>query len=176
MVDAYERLSDESRYRRFLSPHKQLTDAELRYFTEVDHHDHEALVAGDPESGEWVGVARYVRSPAVPESAEVAVTVIDDWHGCGVGTRLTMELAKRALEEGVTTFTAVVLSDNAMMLNLLGDLGDVRIVSRDGGTVELAVELSQTGIDHLRRLLKVVATGEIRPLARHERPQSGRDA
>ena len=61
MVDAYERLSDESRYRRFLSPHKQLTDAELRYFTEVDHHDHEALVAGDPESGEWVGVARYVR-------------------------------------------------------------------------------------------------------------------
>ena len=48
MTEAFEHLSEESRYRRFLSPHAGLTDAELRYFTEVDHHDHEALVAVDP--------------------------------------------------------------------------------------------------------------------------------
>ena len=41
----FERLSEESRYRRFLSPMQQLSGPMLRYLTEVDHHDHEALVA-----------------------------------------------------------------------------------------------------------------------------------
>jgi hypothetical protein len=48
----------------------------LRYLTEVDHRDHEAIVALDDASGEGVGVVRYVRS-GTPDGAEVAVTVTD---------------------------------------------------------------------------------------------------
>ena len=51
LVDGFERLSEESRYRRFLAPRGRLSDAELRYFSEVDHHDHEALVVSIPRAG-----------------------------------------------------------------------------------------------------------------------------
>ena len=61
LVEGFERLSEESRSQRFLSPHGPLSETELRYLTEVDHHDHEALVAIDSRTGQCVGVARYVR-------------------------------------------------------------------------------------------------------------------
>ena len=48
-------MSEESRYRRFLAPKPSFTAAELAYLTEIDHHDHEALIAIEPQSGEPVG-------------------------------------------------------------------------------------------------------------------------
>lgn len=71
----FERLSDESRYRRFLSRGSQLSDPVVRDLTHVDHHDHEALVAAAGD-GTVVGVARYVRLPRDPEAAEAAVAIV----------------------------------------------------------------------------------------------------
>src|SRR5688572_16345730 len=103
LLRGFERLSDESRYQRFLSPMPELSESMVRYLTDVDHHDHEALVALDDASGEGVGVARFVRDPQRPERAEAAVTVIDDWQGRGVGTLLLELLAGRARQEGIDT-------------------------------------------------------------------------
>ena len=64
LVEGLKQMSEESRYRRFLAPKPSFTAAELAYLTEVDHRDHEALIAIEPESGDPVGVARYVRSQA----------------------------------------------------------------------------------------------------------------
>jgi hypothetical protein len=58
--DGADWLSERSRYRRSLSLHSSLTPAELAYFPDVDHHDHGALVAIDPTTGEGIGVARTV--------------------------------------------------------------------------------------------------------------------
>src|SRR6476619_2159467 len=91
-VDGFARLSDESRYRRFLAAKKRLSDDELAFFTELDHHGHEALGAVDPATGEGLGVARYVRDPARYEIAEAAVAVIDDWQGRGLGRVLLERL------------------------------------------------------------------------------------
>lgn len=164
LLEGFERLSPQSRYRRFLSPHEKLTDRELRYFTEVDHHDHEALVALDPASGAGVGVARFVRSAEDPTSAELAVAVIDDWQRQGVGTRLVTALAERAREEGITSFTALVLADNELMLNLLGEVGEISVGDDEAGAVQVTVELPETGLGRLGRLLRAVAQGELRPL------------
>lgn len=95
----FKRLSAESRYRRFLTPMPKLNKSALAYLTEVNHHDHEALLALDAH-GNGVGVARYVRRDA-SDAAEAAVAVIDDWQGRGVGTLLLELLADRAREEGV---------------------------------------------------------------------------
>jgi RimJ/RimL family protein N-acetyltransferase len=146
MTAAFERLSPESRYRRFLTPHDRLTTAELRYLTEVDHHDHEALVATDPRTGEGVGVARYVRDPERPDTAEVAVAVADHWQGQGVGTELLHRLADRARDEGILRFTALVVADNAAARRLLADLGTVRVVDEAQGAVELTVDLPEVGL------------------------------
>jgi RimJ/RimL family protein N-acetyltransferase len=169
LARGFERLSEQSRYRRFLSPRGPLSGAELRYFTEVDHHDHEALVAVDPVTGEGVGVARFVRSDDDPGSAEFAIAVVDDWHRRGVGSRLVAALADRAREEQITCFTALALAENEAMLSLLRELGQVRSQASGVGTVELAVDLPATGLDRLRRLLGAVARGEITVLPRRLR-------
>lgn len=155
--EGFERLSLESRYERFLSPLDHLSAAVLRYFTEVDHHDHEALVALDPESGRMVGVARYVRDEN-PEIAEAAITVADDWQGRGLGTLLLHELAERAREEGIERFSAYVLARNEDMLGLLRRLGPARVVDRQHGAVQIEAELPRAGVsDQLRGLLKLAA-------------------
>jgi len=163
LSEKFDRLSEESRYRRFLSPHDRLSAAELRYFTEVDHHDHEALVAVDPRTRAGVGIARYIRWTEDPQSAELAVAVLDDWQGKRVGTRLASALAERAREEGINVFTAFVLADNNAMLSLARELGDVRVLNRDQGTVELAIQLPDTGPGRLIPLLRAVASGQLRP-------------
>jgi hypothetical protein len=58
LAAAVDLSSDEAIYRRFLNPHGRLTAAELRYLTEVDHRDHEALLAVIPGAeGVWVSPA-----------------------------------------------------------------------------------------------------------------------
>src|SRR5207342_1997238 len=109
------RLSPESRRLRFLRRKDELTPAELRYFTDVDHHDHEALGALDHTGGRGVGVARYVRDAGDPQAAEIAVTVADDWQGRGLGTELLAQLTRRARCEGIGRFTALVSANNAAM-------------------------------------------------------------
>jgi GNAT superfamily N-acetyltransferase len=163
LATAFERLSDESRYRRFLSPHGRLTHGELRYLTEVDHHDHEALVALDPATGEGMGVARYVRDRGRPDSAEVAVAVADHCQGRGVGTLLLHRLADRARKEGIRRFTALMLADNAPMAHLLADLGETQVLDAGQGAVELAVTLPESGLGpDLAGWLRAAARGAMR--------------
>src|SRR5829696_1288986 len=85
LVDAFHRLSPETRYRRFFGPVKELPPRVVDQLTQVDHDDHEALVALD-DAGAIVAVARYVRT--APGEAEPAVVVADDWQRRGLGGRL----------------------------------------------------------------------------------------
>jgi GNAT superfamily N-acetyltransferase len=138
--EGFDRLSLQSRYERFMSPMDELSPSMLRYFTEVDHHDHEALVAVHFDSGADVGIARYVRVDD-PHTAEAAVTVADAWHGHGIGTALLNALAQRACEEGIRRFTALVLARNEDMIDMLFRLGPAEIVDRSQGVVEVVAEL-----------------------------------
>src|SRR5690348_18367682 len=72
LADGFARLSARSRQQRFLGPKKMLSAAELRYLTDVDHHDHEALGALSPADGWGVGIARYIRDADDPRAAEIA--------------------------------------------------------------------------------------------------------
>jgi acetyltransferase len=127
LSDGIAHLSDETVHRRFLSPKRHFTAAELRYLTEVDGHDHVALVAEDPrEPGPLLGVGRFVRLAEDPEAAEIAILVADPFQGQGLGSLLGAELARAAAAEGVRRFTATMLADNrpaqALMAKLTGHL------------------------------------------------------
>lgn len=159
---AFERLSDESRYRRFLGPMPELSESLLRYLVEVDHHDHEAIVAIDEETGEAVGDARYVRDIGRPDVAELAVTVIDDWQGRGLGSLLLEVIGARAREEGIPTFTALVLASNQEIVDLFEREGTVRVVDRESGTIELEMPIPAVGLSlAIRKLLRVAARGDV---------------
>jgi RimJ/RimL family protein N-acetyltransferase len=140
LAEAYEQLSETSRYRRFFAVKPHLSEQSLAYFTNVDHHDHEALIAVAPDSGRLVGVARFIRDPREPDQAEVAVTVIDSWQRRGLGTVLLRELARRAAEEDIRHFTAEILAENRPMLTLAHRLGHAE-TTRDGITVSARIDL-----------------------------------
>jgi RimJ/RimL family protein N-acetyltransferase len=144
LADGFARLSPESRRLRFLHRKDVLSAAELRYFTDVDHHDHEALGALDHAGGRGVGVARYVRDADDPYAAEIAVTVVDDWQGRGLGAELLAQLSGRARAEGIRRFTALVSADNPAMTALLRRLC-ADPVRREHGTVEWEITLVPSG-------------------------------
>ena len=114
----------------------KLSEHDLTYLTEVDHHDHEALVALDEGTGDIIGVARFVRTG--PLEAEPAIVVGDDWQGRGLGTQLMDRLADRAREEGIARFRAPVLSDNEAVLSVLGGLGE-HWIRREGNMIEVEI-------------------------------------
>jgi len=164
LAESFERLSDESRYRRFFTTKPGLSSAELDYLVDVDHRDHEAIVAVDPSTGEALGVARYVRSRDDGEVAEVAVTVVDDWQGRGLGRALLDRLTYRARREGVRYFSALVQNDNWASLGLAAGAGDP---DRCAGTgvVGLVLEIPpKRGIGvRLARALGAAAAGGLIP-------------
>jgi GNAT superfamily N-acetyltransferase len=156
IADGFDRLSTRSRYRRFFAPLERLTPADLRYLTEVDHHAHEALIAYDKETGQSLGVARFVinagetASAGVDEKpvfAELAVTVVDDWQQRGVATALLERLLARAREEGVTHFVALILDENDEAMALFRHLAPEGTQPRRSasGHLELVIRLPEPG-------------------------------
>ena len=164
LAEGFARLSYESRQLRFLTGKPNLTPAELRYFTEIDHHDHEALGALNPVDGRGLGIARYIRHAEDPAGAEVAVTVIDEWQRRGLGTELLNRLADRARQEGIRHFTALVSSDNAGVQGLLREsLVGARVTDRESGAVEYEIPLPLLGIGQdLRALLRAFGRRQVK--------------
>ena len=161
LTAAFSALSERSRYLRFQAPMPDLTERQLSYLTDVDHHEHEALIALDPDDA-MVGVARFVRVD--PEVAEFAIAVADDWQGRGLGTELLDRLVERARDEDVRRFTAVVLAENAEALRLVNHLGET-VERRIGPQVELDVALPARGRadEGVRAIMRAAASGAVVP-------------
>lgn len=161
LVQGFERLGVGSRRRRFFTPISELSDAQLDYLTNVDHHDHEALVAFDVASGEGIGVARWVGT--APEEAEPAIVVADAWQRKGLGSRMLALLRERARDEGITRFVAPVLAENTAAIALLEELGGTTRMT-SGPELELIIELpAERPLD---TLLRAVAEGTVIPASR----------
>ena len=139
LAGAYTRLSEQSRWRRFLSVADELTQPELRRLTAVDYRDHDALVAVDPGSGEIVGSARYARIGGTPHTAELAVEVIDEWQRRGVGSALLDALTARARANDVQRFIAIVSSDNVPVRRALERAGATLCAS--GSEIEYQLDV-----------------------------------
>jgi GNAT superfamily N-acetyltransferase len=160
-VAGFERLSEQSRYLRFMGYKKLLSLRDLEFFTELDHDDHEAIGAIDPFTGEGLAVARYMRFPDDPTAAEAAVVVIDAFQGRGLGSVLLERLVERARRRGIERFEATLFTDNKAMLALFGRIGDVEVLSQEGQTIEIVIALP-TADDHaLREALRVAARGDV---------------
>ena len=169
----FARLSPESRYRRFFRHLDHLSDEQLRYLTEVDSVNHFAWLAFavDLPGSPGLGVGRWIRIPDDPEVAEAAITVIDEYHHMGVGSRLLHLSARSAVEKDIKAIRVWVQGENHPMLHLLEELG-IHAKKWESGVAEIDIPLpanvdevdsSPTGV-----LVKAVASGEVRAeLDRH---------
>lgn len=114
----FDGMSPESRLRRFHAPVGVLAPSLARPLLDIDGQRHVALLAEVGRAHRRpIGIARYVREP--DDRAEIAVEVVDDWQGRGVGTRLVRALVEHARRAGVLELHGDVLADNEPVQRLL---------------------------------------------------------
>jgi GNAT superfamily N-acetyltransferase/acyl carrier protein len=117
-------LSGDARYKRFMATMRELSDAKLKYLTDVDQDRHVALVATVDIDGRQVevGVARYVVDP-VGTGCEFAIAVDDAWQGSGLAGILMHALMGVARSRGIASMEGTVLAANSRMLHFTRLLG-----------------------------------------------------
>jgi len=145
-INGFERLSAESRYKRFFTPKLRLSQAELDYLINIDGETHFAIgiavvdANGDPvDDDAGLGVARFIRLKEDWDTAEAAIAVTDDCQGLGLGRLLFKRLVEAAVERGVRRFRTEVLSSNNAMKGLVEsvvqDIEDADIIEHREGPI-----------------------------------------
>jgi RimJ/RimL family protein N-acetyltransferase len=144
LIQGLTLLSPETQYKRFLAPKPRFTKGELRYLTEVDGHDHVALIAVEAENpSRIVGVGRFVRLADRPDTAEFAIVVGDPYQGQGAGRALGSLLVDAARDRGIRRFTARTLEENAPVQRLIAGIGEhLEYVHCGDGSREIVAELA----------------------------------
>ena len=123
--DFVKRMSDESKYYRFMDTIRELTQAMLVRFTQIDYDREMALIATvEDENGKelQIGVSRYVTNPD-GESVEFALAIADDWQKHGIGRKLMTALIDCARMKGHRSVVGDVLAMNTKMFRLMSSLG-----------------------------------------------------
>ncbi|MBN1662121.1 MAG: GNAT family N-acetyltransferase [Deltaproteobacteria bacterium] len=112
-------LSDESLYRRFVSPRKEIPHEYLQTISAIDYTEQMMILAttGEADNEQIVGVGQYVIDHKT-HMADVAFAVRDDYQNKGIGAELIAYLTYIAKRQGLLGFTADVLAENRAMLNL----------------------------------------------------------
>jgi acetyl coenzyme A synthetase (ADP forming)-like protein len=139
----FHRMGRDSVYHRFFRHKDQLTEEELRYFSDVDYEDRMAFVV--EVGGLLVGGGRYDRLEDEPNVAEVAFGIEDAHQGRGIGTHLLTHLTNYARNNGVEAFRAFVLPDNYAMMRVFRSSGFTMRRELGGGvyTVDFPVALTE---------------------------------
>ena len=130
--------------RDFSTPVDRLSETMLAHLVdEVDGIDHVALVLCAETADdvfEPVGIGRIVRYPDLPDAADLAVTVQDQWQGRGVATALLPVLV-RLRPKGVTRVLTAVIADNEASLAMLRRLGPTAVHYAGVGMLDVEVRL-----------------------------------
>lgn len=123
--EGFKLLSPESRYTRFFHYLNGLSEAQLEYLANVDQLNHVAWGVADPSADPELGIAvgRFIRVETCPNCAELALTVIDDYQGQGIGTVLLALLYLLAQNHEIDFFVGTMLSQNHRFLLRLQRLG-----------------------------------------------------
>ena len=135
-------LSPHSRYLRFFAPIAKPSERLLDQMTQTDGHRHVAYVALTPDKTKAVGVVRYVRAADEALVGEVAIAVVDDWQGHGLGVQLVRHTIEHARSAGLESLAATTLRENAGGARLMQAVG-FSVVGGSGAYREHLMQLRQ---------------------------------
>jgi RimJ/RimL family protein N-acetyltransferase len=143
IIEAFHKLDPESIYLRFFGPKKELSEADIRRFREIDFDSRVVLLATVTKDGDETVIASgtYARESAT--RAEIAFIVEEDYHRLGISGRLIKHLATIATAAGITTFTAEVLPQNNAMLGVFSRCGYPMKSHTADGTVHISLDLAR---------------------------------
>ncbi|QEZ44872.1 GNAT family N-acetyltransferase [Cupriavidus oxalaticus] len=147
LLAAFNRLSADARYTRFMAAMRELPEAMLEHATHPAVEREFALVALDTgnEGPSIVGGARYAAAPG-SDTCEFAVTVADDWHRLGLASKLLGTLIDIARRRGFRHMEGYVLSSNTGMRRLAKRLGFADVPCPDDATLRVVTLALQEGV------------------------------
>ena len=146
LVDIFEHMGDESRYRRFNQPLERVTTE--RVWTEAENIAQAVMtnsrgliafadLADQPNAP--VAAARYVLIGN--DEAEVALSVRDDMQGQGIGKRMFQLLIEEARRAGLQRLVGSVQNENAAVWGLLRHVNLPIEHIPDGAVTEIVIQL-----------------------------------
>ena len=141
----HSRLSDRTKYFRFMQALHELTPEMIVRFTQIDYDREMAFVAvaQDANMPNELGVGRYIVNPD-GNSVEFALVVADDSHCLGIGSRIMTTLMQTAKSKGISFFEGEVLAINKPMLSLVTKLGfSIESIANDNEVVRVVKDLRQ---------------------------------
>lgn len=141
IVQAFERLSADSRYNRFMRHKQQLDSTAVERGVQPRPGREFAFVATIPATDgiDIVGAAQYARADERnAKLCEFAITVAEDWRRAALGSKLLASLVRRARYDGYESMEGWVLAQNVPMLALARKL-DFRTETTPGDATMLRV-------------------------------------
>ncbi len=135
-------LSDHSRYLRFFNGSQTMPEHVVERLCDADGWKHIAWGALDLGSADQpaIGAVHAIRRGASSE-AELALAVIDSWHGKGVARLLLTGVVADARAAGITHLTAETLAENRASRQLFRNLGGLS-VHREGPVVSYRFDIA----------------------------------
>lgn len=122
LLSIFNQMSPDSRYQRFLQVVDQVSVGRLHQETakiiEQLPDPGNGLILFDGETA--VGAARYIKVD--DQTAEIALSIVDQWQGQGLGTHLLALLTELAIENNIVTLTGTVSNSNEKMWHILHNL------------------------------------------------------
>ena len=143
--DFHNRLSERTKYFRFMQALQELTPEMIVRFTQIDYDREMAFVAvtDDANMPSELGVGRCLMNPD-GNSVEFALVVADDCHCLGIGSKLMTTLMQTAKAKGISFFEGEVLVVNKPMLSLVTKLGfSIETIADDNEVVRVVKDLRQ---------------------------------
>lgn len=136
VTEAIRTSSRETLLHRFFSPIRSVSAEQLREMLDIDRAKQTCIVGliTEPDRPRLICGARYVRLER-SHTAEIAITVHDEFQHRGLGTFLIQLLARLAMAEGIGWFEAYVMNSNDKMLNLFTKLAPNHVRRREPGDI-----------------------------------------
>lgn len=142
-INAFSKLSDKTKQLRFLTSTDALSEKEFDYLVNVDHENHVAYCAFHNQKGEdvGVGVARYIKSIKKPNTAEIAVTIVDEFQGIGIGKLLIQNIVEHAKKHGIEKLVANAYYFNNTILNIVSKF-PYEITGSSDGVLTIEIDIT----------------------------------
>lgn len=126
--DGIAEMSDRSRYLRFFSAFRTPPESIVKRLSAVDGHDHIGWGAILLDGADYppIGAAHAIRSDNITTHGELAIAVLDEYHGFGVARMLITAVLLDCLDEGIARLDMQMLAENRAASKLVMHMGAVR--------------------------------------------------
>ncbi len=134
---------------------KEFSTTELEYLSNLDGWDHYAIgVEEREELKRGIAIVRMVRSSLDPVEAEVAITIIDDYHHLGLGTLLMQLIVLAAREREIERLSFTFLPQNQGIIKLIKKIGPTTKGPMEMDYVQLYLDLKDVDLEEIKSQLE----------------------